>query len=79
MDVFSDGSGDMDSEVLAGLDLVLGAFHSKLRDPNDVTFEEVADAAAEEAAAAAAREVAEADSPEARARREAHRLGSDGS
>ena len=40
---------------------------------------EVADAAAEEAAAEAAREVAEADSPEARARREAHRLGSDGS
>ena len=40
---------------------------------------ELADAAAEEAAAAAAREVAEGDSPEARARREAHRLGSDGS
>jgi hypothetical protein len=40
---------------------------------------EVADAAAEEAAAAAAQEVAEADNPEARARREAHRLGSDGS
>ena len=40
---------------------------------------EVTDAAAEEAAAVAAREVAEADSPEARARREAHRLGSDGS
>ncbi len=37
MDVFSDGSGDMEPEVLAGLDLVLGAFHSKLRDPNDVT------------------------------------------
>jgi DNA polymerase (family 10) len=27
----------MEPEVLAGLDLVLGAFHSKLRDPNDVT------------------------------------------
>jgi hypothetical protein len=40
---------------------------------------EMADAAAEEAAAAAARDVAEADSPEARERREAHRLGSDGS
>ena len=40
---------------------------------------ELADAAAEEAAAAAARDVAEADSPEARERREAHRLGSDGS
>ena len=37
MDVFSDGSGDMEPEVLAGLDLVLGAFHSKLRDPNDAT------------------------------------------
>jgi uncharacterized protein (TIGR00730 family) len=40
---------------------------------------EMADAAAEEAAAAAARDVAEADNPEARERREAHRLGSDGS
>ena len=40
---------------------------------------EMADAAAEEAAAAAARDVADADSPEARERREAHRLGSDGS
>jgi uncharacterized protein (TIGR00730 family) len=40
---------------------------------------EVADAAAAEAAESAAREVAEAENPEARARREAHRLGSDGS
>jgi uncharacterized protein (TIGR00730 family) len=40
---------------------------------------EVADAAAEEAFEAAAREVAEGDSAEAKARREAHRLGSDGS
>jgi predicted Rossmann-fold nucleotide-binding protein len=39
---------------------------------------ELADAAAAEAAEAAARDVAEVDSPEARERREAHRLGSDG-
>jgi len=37
MDVFSDGSGDMEPEVLDGLDLVLGAFHTKLRDPEDAT------------------------------------------
>ncbi len=37
MDVFSDGSGDMEPGVLDGLDLVLGAFHTKLRDPNDAT------------------------------------------
>jgi histidinol phosphatase-like PHP family hydrolase len=37
MDVFTDGSGDMDPDVLATLDLVLGAFHTKLRDPNDAT------------------------------------------
>jgi histidinol phosphatase-like PHP family hydrolase len=37
MDVFADGSSDMDADALATLDLVLGAFHSKLRDPNDAT------------------------------------------
>jgi histidinol phosphatase-like PHP family hydrolase len=37
MDVFEDGSGDMDADVLAGLDLVLGAFHSKLRVKTDAT------------------------------------------
>jgi histidinol phosphatase-like PHP family hydrolase len=37
MDVFSDGSGDMDPVALARLDLVLGAFHSKLRVTEDVT------------------------------------------
>ena len=37
MDVFEDGSGDMDAEVLAELDLVLGAFHSKLRVTTDAT------------------------------------------
>ncbi len=37
MDVFEDGSGDMDADVLAGLDLVLGAFHSKLRVTTDAT------------------------------------------
>lgn len=37
MDVFSDGSGDMEPEVLERLDLVLGAFHTKLRDPQDAT------------------------------------------
>src|SRR5439155_2561644 len=31
VDVFPDGSLDMDDASLAGLDLVLGAFHSKLR------------------------------------------------
>jgi histidinol phosphatase-like PHP family hydrolase len=31
MDVFPDASADMDPEDLAPLDLVLGAFHSKLR------------------------------------------------
>ncbi|MGW6280641.1 LOG family protein [Kribbella sp. NPDC055071] len=40
---------------------------------------EAADAAAASAAETAAREIAEVDNPEARARREAHRLGSDGS
>jgi uncharacterized protein (TIGR00730 family) len=40
---------------------------------------EIADAAAEKAAAAAARDVAEAETPESRERREARRLGSDGS
>ncbi len=37
MDVFSDGAADMEPEALEGLDLVLGAFHSKLRDPDDAT------------------------------------------
>jgi histidinol phosphatase-like PHP family hydrolase len=37
MDVFEDGSGDMGADVLAGLDLVLGAFHSKLRVTTDAT------------------------------------------
>jgi len=37
MDVFADGSGDMGLEALAPLDLVLGAFHSKLRSRDDET------------------------------------------
>ena len=37
MDVFVDGSSDMEPEALDGLDLVLGAFHSKLREREDVT------------------------------------------
>lgn len=37
MDVFPDGSPDMPSEALAPLDLVLGAFHSKLRLREDQT------------------------------------------
>lgn len=37
MDVFDDGEGDMDPAVLAELDLVLGAFHSKLRSRDDAT------------------------------------------
>jgi histidinol phosphatase-like PHP family hydrolase len=37
MDVFVDGSGDTDPALLAELDLVLGAFHSKLRVTEDVT------------------------------------------
>jgi histidinol phosphatase-like PHP family hydrolase len=37
MDVFPDGSGDMDPAALSQLDLVLGAFHSKLRVTEDVT------------------------------------------
>jgi histidinol phosphatase-like PHP family hydrolase len=37
MDVFTDGSGDMDPAALSRLDLVLGAFHSKLRVTEDVT------------------------------------------
>jgi len=37
MDVFEDGSGDMDAAVLRDLDLVLGAFHSKLRVTDDRT------------------------------------------
>lgn len=37
MNVDPDGRGDTDPEVLAGLDLVLGAFHSKLRLVDDQT------------------------------------------
>jgi histidinol phosphatase-like PHP family hydrolase len=36
-DLFSDGTLDMDDGPLAGLDLVLGAFHSKLRSTEDET------------------------------------------
>lgn len=37
MDVFDHGEGDMDPDALAELDLVLGAFHSKLRSTEDAT------------------------------------------
>jgi histidinol phosphatase-like PHP family hydrolase len=37
MDVFDDGRGDMEPDALAELDLVLGAFHSKLRSTEDAT------------------------------------------
>ena len=37
MDVFDAGEGDMDPDALAELDLVLGAFHSKLRVREDGT------------------------------------------
>ena len=37
MDVFADGSVDMEPEALAQLDIVLGAFHSKLRVREDQT------------------------------------------
>lgn len=37
MDVFVDGSADMPPEALAPLDLVLGAFHTKLRVADDQT------------------------------------------
>lgn len=37
MDVFEDGSGDMDASALRRLDLVLGAFHTKLRIREDRT------------------------------------------
>jgi histidinol phosphatase-like PHP family hydrolase len=37
MDVFEDGSGDMDPVALRRLDLVLGAFHTKLREREDRT------------------------------------------
>ena len=42
MDVFDDGAGDMDPEALRSLDLVLGAFHSKLRIAEDQTERYVA-------------------------------------
>jgi histidinol phosphatase-like PHP family hydrolase len=42
MDVFVDGSGDTDPAVLAQLDLVLGAFHTKLRATDDMTARYVA-------------------------------------
>jgi histidinol phosphatase-like PHP family hydrolase len=37
VDLFSDGSIDMDDDSLASLDLVLGAFHSELRSKDDQT------------------------------------------
>jgi len=37
MDLTPEGAGDMDPRALAGLDLVLGAFHSKLRLRDDQT------------------------------------------
>lgn len=37
MDVFEDGSGDMDPDALARLDIVLGAFHTDLRVTEDRT------------------------------------------
>jgi histidinol phosphatase-like PHP family hydrolase len=37
VDLFADGSLDMDDETLGTLDLVLGAFHSKLRSTEDET------------------------------------------
>jgi putative hydrolase len=37
MDLTPEGAGDMDPAVLARLDVVLGAFHSKLRLPDDQT------------------------------------------
>jgi DNA polymerase (family 10) len=37
MDVFEDGSGDMDPAALRRLDVVLGAFHTKLRVREDAT------------------------------------------
>ena len=37
MDVLDDGSGDMDPDSLETLDLVLGAFHTKLRVTDDAT------------------------------------------
>jgi putative hydrolase len=42
MDVFVDGSGDMDPAVLDRLDVVLGAFHTKLREKGDATDRYVA-------------------------------------
>jgi putative hydrolase len=42
MDVFSDGTGDMEPRALSGLDLVLGAFHTQLRVKDDVTDRYVA-------------------------------------
>jgi hypothetical protein len=37
MDVLSDGSSDMDAAAVGRLDLVLGAFHTRLRAPEDQT------------------------------------------
>ena len=42
MDVFADGASDMEPEALMDLDLVLGAFHSRLRVPDDQTDRYVA-------------------------------------
>lgn len=42
MNLSPEGEGDMDAEALARLDLVLGAFHSKLRETEDQTDRYVA-------------------------------------
>jgi len=42
MDVFADGSSDMETEALKDLDVVLGAFHSRLRVTDDQTDRYVA-------------------------------------
>ena len=42
MDVFADGSSDMEADALRDLDLVLGAFHSRLRVTDDQTDRYVA-------------------------------------
>lgn len=42
MDVLADGSSDMDPEALVGLDVILGAFHTRLRAPEDQTDRYVA-------------------------------------
>ena len=42
MDVLTDGAGDMDPSAMAPLDLVLGAFHTRLRSTDDQTERYVA-------------------------------------